>query len=160
LELLNSVGTQLGRVVERQRSEEARLRTLIDNMPASVYLRDLEGRFMLVNRQYEDFWGVRLDEIRGTTLLDLEPGAGRGMRGEGHAEVDRDVLEAGEPRRRETHVLRNGREHVLADLRFPVRDGSGRIVAIAGIDIDITAQKCSEAELADLLRRVEEARDA
>ena len=56
LELLLSVGTQLGRVVERQRSEEARLRALIDNMPANVYLRDLDGRFILVNRQYEDFW--------------------------------------------------------------------------------------------------------
>ena len=54
LELLLSVGTQLGRVVERERSEEARLRTLIDNMPADVYLRDLDGRFLLVNRQYED----------------------------------------------------------------------------------------------------------
>ena len=42
LELLLSVGTQLGRVVERQRSEEARLRALVDNMPANVYLRDLE----------------------------------------------------------------------------------------------------------------------
>ena len=35
LDLLLSVGTQLGRVVERQRSEEARLRALIDNMPAT-----------------------------------------------------------------------------------------------------------------------------
>ena len=65
LDLLLSVGTQLGRVVERQRSEEARLRALIDNMPAHVYLRDLSGRFILVNRQYEEFWGLRLDEIRG-----------------------------------------------------------------------------------------------
>ena len=64
MELLLSVGTQLGRVVERQRSEEARLRALIDNMPASVYLRDLQGRFILVNREYEEFWGVRNDEIR------------------------------------------------------------------------------------------------
>jgi signal transduction histidine kinase len=45
-------------------------------------------------------------------------------------------------------------------VRFPVVDGSDRIVAIAGIDIDITAQKRSEAETAELLRRVEMARDA
>jgi signal transduction histidine kinase len=41
-----------------------------------------------------------------------------------------------------------------------VVDSSGRVVAVAGIDIDITAQKRSEAELAELLRRVEMARDA
>jgi PAS domain-containing protein len=72
LELLLSVGTQLGRVVERQRSEEARLRALVDNMPANVYLRDLNGRFILVNRQYEEFWGLRHDEIRGKTLFEVD----------------------------------------------------------------------------------------
>jgi signal transduction histidine kinase len=49
---------------------------------------------------------------------------------------------------------------VLANVRFPVLDISNEIVAVAGIDIDITAQKRSEAELAELLRRVEMARDA
>jgi ammonium transporter len=160
LELLLSVGTQLGRVFERQRSEEARLRALIDNMPASVYLRDLQGRFILVNRQYEEFWGLRNDGIRGKTLdetarlteLDLTP--------EINARADRKVLASGEPSRREAQVVRRGKEHVLADVRFPVRDGSGKIVAVAGIDLDITAQKRHEAELGELLRRVEMARDA
>jgi ammonium transporter len=160
LELLLSVGTQLGRVVERQRSEEARLRALIDNMPANVYLRDLTGRFILVNRQYEDFWLLPPDAVQGKTLfevaalteVDLTPGQ--------NARADRIVLATGEPHRRETQVVRRGKEHVFADVRFPVVDSSGGIVAVAGIDIDITAQKRSEAELAELLRRVEMARDA
>jgi ammonium transporter len=158
LEILLSVGTQLGRVVERQRSEEARLRDLIDNMPANVYLRDLEGRFILVNRQYEEFMGMQQEAIRGRTLfdapseIDLAP--------ELNTRIDREVIASGEPARREVQVVRRGKEHVLADVRFPVRDGAGEVVALAGIDIDITAQKRSEAELAELLRRVEMARDA
>ena len=44
----------------------------------------------------------------------------------------------------ETHwrerVVRRGKEHVLADVRFPVVDSSGSIVAVAGIDIDIGAE--------------------
>jgi ammonium transporter len=160
LELLLSVGTQLGRVVERQRSEEARLRALIDNMPASVYLRDLDGRFILVNRQYEEFWGVGLDEIRGKTLFETGGTFEVDVTPEVNAQVDREVLAAAEPRRRETHVVREGKEHVFADVRFPVLDSSSRVVAVAGIDMDITEQKRSEAELAELLRRVEMARDA
>ncbi len=160
LELLVSVGTQLGRVVERQRSEEARLRALIDNMPASVYLRDLDGRFILVNREYEEFWGLRQSEIRGKTLdetdvmseVDVTPGL--------NARIDREVLESGEPRSRESQLVRRGREHVISDVRFPVLDGSGGVVAVAGIDIDITDRKRNEAELAELLRGVEMARDA
>jgi ammonium transporter len=160
LELLLSVGTQLGRVVERQRSEEARLRALVDNMPANVYLRDLGGRFILVNREYEEFWGLRDDEIRGKTLLDVESLSEIDLKPELNAREDSEVLTAAQPRRREAHVVRAGKDHVLANVRFPVLDSSGEVVAIAGIDIDITAQKRSEAELADLLMRVEMARDA
>ncbi len=160
LEPLLSVGTQLGRVVERQRSEEARLRALIDNMPANVYLRDVSGRFILVNRQYEEFWGVRHEEVRGKTLFELETVSGADVLPELEAEVDREVLATGQPQRREPHVVRAGKEHVFADVRFPVLDGSAQIVAVAGIDIDITAEKRNEAELAELLRRVEMARDA
>ena len=160
LELLLSVGTQLGRVVERQRSEEARLRALIDNMPANVYLRDLDGRFMLVNRQYEDFWLLLPDSVQGKTLFEVAALTELDLTPELNAGADRVVLATSEPHRRETQVIRRGKEHVLADMRFPVVDSSGRIVAVAGIDIDITAQKRSEAELAELLRRVEMARDA
>ena len=159
LDLLLSVGTQIGRVVERQRSEEERLRALVDNMPASVYLRDLSGRFILVNRQYEEFWGVRDEAIRGKTLFETEPLSAVAGAPELESQVDRDVLASGTPRRRESQVLRGGEEHVLSDVRFPVLDGSGRTVAIAGIDIDITGQKRHEAELDELLRRVEMARD-
>jgi PAS domain S-box-containing protein len=160
LELLLSVGTQLGRVVERQRSEEARLRALVDNMPANVYLRDLAGRFILVNRQYEEFWSVRHDEIRGKTLHDIDVKSEFDVKPELNARIDREVLATRVPDRREAHVERAGKEHVLANVRFPVVDSSKQVVAVAGIDIDITAQKRSEAELAELLRRVEMARDA
>jgi PAS domain S-box-containing protein len=160
LELLLSVGTQLGRVVERQRSEEARLRALVDNMPASVYLRDLAGRFILVNRQYEEFWSVDHDEIRGKTLYDLDAMSELDLKPELNARIDREVVATRESDRREAHVERAGKEHILANVRFPVVDSSKQVVAVAGIDLDITAQKRSEAELAELLRRVEMARDA
>ena len=160
LDLLLSVGTQLGRVVERQRSEEARLRALIDNMPAHVYLRDLSGRFILVNRQYEEFWGLRLDEIRGKTLVEIGSLTDVDVRPELQTRIDREVAATGQPSRHEANVVRAGKEHVIADVRFPVLDGSSETVAVAGIDIDITAQKRNEAELAELLRRVEMARDA
>jgi ammonium transporter len=160
LELLLSVGTQLGRVVERQRSEEARLRALVDNMPANVYLRDLDGHFILVNRRYEDFWMLPHDGVQGKTLFEVATMTELDLTPALNARADRIVLATNQTHERETHVLRKGKEHVFADVRFPVVDSSGRVVAVAGIDIDITAQKRSEAELAELLRRVEMARDA
>jgi Amt family ammonium transporter len=52
LEVMASVGAQLGRVVERARSSEARFKTMVDNMPANVHLRNKYGQFILVNRKY------------------------------------------------------------------------------------------------------------
>src|SRR5262249_14902677 len=147
-------------VVERQRSEEARLRALIDNMPAHVYLRDLSGRFILANQQYEEFWGLPHDYVRGRSLFDTAARSKLPQSPAVNAQVDREVRLSGRPRRRESRVLRNGKEHIFEDVRFPVRDSSGVTVAIAGIDIDITAQKRSEAELSELLSRVEMARDS
>jgi ammonium transporter len=159
LDLLLSVGTQLGRVVERQRTEEERLRGLIDNMPAHVYLRDLTGRFILANQQYEEFWGLPHDYVRGRTLFDTDDRSELSQNPEVNAQVDREVLVSRQPRRREVRILRKGQEHIFEDVRFPVRDSAGAIVAVAGIDIDVTAQKRSEVELSELLRRVEMARD-
>jgi ammonium transporter len=160
LELLLSVGTQLGRVVERQRSEEARLLALIENMPACVYLRDLESRFILVNREYEHFYGLRNDDIRGKTFIDVFMSASVNLDPVAAFQADRDVIESGRALRREWRLSRAGNELVVADVRFPVRNAAGEMVALAGIDIDITAEKRHEAELAELLRRVELARDA
>jgi Amt family ammonium transporter len=58
LEVMEAVGTQLGRIVERVRSETLRFNSVIDNMPANVRLRNKDGRYILVNRNYENFYGV------------------------------------------------------------------------------------------------------
>jgi ammonium transporter len=112
LELLLSVGTQVGRVVERQRSEEARLRALVDNMPASVYLRDLSGRFILVNHQYEEFWGVRHDDIRGKTLFDVAATTEADLTGRPKGAGDRRAASPRGARRPERQGARPGRRAV------------------------------------------------
>ena len=159
LELLLSVGTQVGRVVERQRSEEARLRALIDNIPANVYLRDLSGRFILVNRKYEEFWNLRNDDVRGKTLAetkhvsDVEETPGE------NALIDLEVVSRASrwsARRRSSGTARaRRRRHRLPGSRqlWPDRGGCRDRHRHHGAE-------ANEAELAELLRRVEIARDA
>jgi PAS domain S-box-containing protein len=159
LELLESIGTQVGRVFERQRSEEERFRALVDHMPALVHLRDLDGRFVVVNKEYEDFYGLRSEEIRGKLLSDAARLTTVDLQPELNAAHDGEVLSTGVARQREWRVMRAGSERVFSDVKFPIRAGDGEIVAVAGIDIDITDRKRYEAELAELVRRVEAARD-
>ena len=45
---------------------------LIDAMPDPVFVRDLEGRLIMCNRSYEEALGVRLEQVQGRTLCELD----------------------------------------------------------------------------------------
>lgn len=159
IEVLGAVGTQLGRTVERTRSEEARFQTVVDNMPAMVLLRDLEGRFLLVNRKYEDFYRLGSDDVRGKTLAEADALTEIDLQPEENTVYDREVIDETRAVEHELTIRRGGREHVLAAVKFPIADHAGNSVAVGGIELDITDRKHHEAELADLVRTVEMARD-
>ena len=159
LELVASIGTQLGRAFERQRAAEERFRSVVNTMPAHVLVRDLEGRFLLVNSRYEDFYGVTDDQLAGRTLAEVAPTYSVDIDLDEIARHDEQALEAARAIEEEQTVLRRGHEHVLASVKFPIIDHTGVTVALGGIEIDITQRKHHEAELAALVEKVGEARD-
>ena len=154
-----SVGTQLGRAVERLRSEQQRFQTVVDNMPAMVLLRDLEGKFILINRQYEAAYEVTNDQVRGKTLPEVDALTPGNINPEISAAHDREVIEQNRTIEQELTVRLGDRDHVFASVKFPINDHAGKIVAVGGIELDITERKQYEAELAELVRTVELARD-
>ncbi len=154
LEVMGSVGTQLGRVVERTRSEGARFQTVVDNMPAIVLLRDVEGRFILVNREYEEFYGLGNDDVRGKTLAEVSELTEIDMQPETNSIHDRKVIDKNQAVENELTVQRGGREHMLTSVKFPIADHAGETVAVGGIELDITERKQHEAELADLADKI------
>ena len=150
LELMGAVGTQLGRVVERTRSEGARFQTVVDNMPAIVFLRDVDGRFILVNREYREFYGLGDEAVRGKTLAEVAGLTDVEFQQARNAAHDREVIDANRAVEHESTMRRSGREHVLVSVKFPIGDHAGNIVAVGGIELDITERKHDEAELAKL----------
>jgi PAS domain S-box-containing protein len=136
-------------VSERKRAEKAfreseqRLNSIVDNMPATVFLRDTEGRYMLINRQYEEHCQITRDEVRGKTVYEV---LSKDL-AEESASHDREVLETGRPIERElTFPLPDG-PHILAAVKFPIADTAGEIVAIGGVELDITELKRAETAL-------------
>ncbi len=113
-------------------------------MPANVHLRDIDGRYILVNRDYENFYGVTTDFVRGKTLdevhldrnFDIEPSEA-GVH-------DRQVIENNTIVENNYTITRKGVSHTMADVKFPVRDQSGEIIAVGGIELDITELKRAE----------------
>jgi PAS domain S-box-containing protein len=136
----------LAESTERQRAEEAlraseqRLEDILDNTTAVVFVKDLELRYLLINREYELRHQVQRDQIRGKTDFDLHP--------QEVAETvranDRHVIEAGTPIQFEETVPTGQGERQYVAVKFLLRDRTGKPYAVCGIATDITELKRAE----------------
>jgi PAS domain S-box-containing protein len=136
-------------VTERKQAEaalresEARLRGFLDHAPFAMYLKDTDLRYQLVNRAVEQFQGMTAAEICGKTPMEIYPRA----LAERFIAEDHEVFARGVP---VTFEYNDPTMSSYADsltVRFPVRDSSGRIVAVGGITQDITERKQAERAL-------------
>src|SRR4051794_32416796 len=90
---------QLVDVTERRRAEaerraaQERMQAIIDNSPALVIVKDLEQRYLLVNRRWEAVTGLRGDDALGHTSAEV-----LGARSPDQDAVDREVARTGEVR--------------------------------------------------------------
>lgn len=125
---------------------KALIQVVVDHSPASIYVKDLEGRFLLINRRFGQF-------LKSVLGLDGEQLLGRVAEGVADPEQvrwdresDEQVLASG--RMQEfMHVLERptGTEYRQV-FKFPVRDSEGRIQALGVIGADVTDQTRTRAE--------------
>src|SRR5262249_6293781 len=133
-------------VTGRKRSEEAlraseqRLQDIIDNTTSVIFVKDLELRYLLVNREYERRYRVRREEIRGKTDFDLHPHAVA----EAVRANDRQVIQTGEPIQFEEVVPSDGEVRCYVAVKFLLRDNLGEPYAVCGTATDITELKRTE----------------
>ena len=144
------------RVVEVElATSEVRLQSIVDNTTAVIYLKDLEGHYFTINRQYEKLFHVTRHEILGRTDYEIFPEAVADV----FRENDNKVIAAKEPIEFEEVVPHDDGLHTYISIKFPLRDTAGTIYAVCGISTDITERKRTEHELRrslDKLQRVSE----
>ena len=141
-----SVYTDITELMKRElalKESQQHLRAVVDNMPATVFLRDIEGRYILINRQYEEHVKVRREDLRGKTVDDVLP-ADIAAETRDH---DREVMELGAVVERELVFPLDDGPHILAAIKFPVWDADGKMIAVGGVELDITERKRMERAL-------------
>lgn len=138
------------------RSSEDRLRAILDNTIAFVYLKDLSGRYLLMNRRGLKTWGFNWEDIQGKTDHEIYAKDIADV----YAENDRKVLEAGVPIQSEEPGFEPDGEHTYLSVKFPLLDASGKPYAICGISTDISDLKQIELDREQLLSREQSARAA
>jgi PAS domain S-box-containing protein len=142
-------------VTERKRAEEAlkqseqRLQDILDNTTAVVFVKDLDLRYILVNREYEHRHQVHRDQIRGKTDFDIHP---RDVAERLRAN-DRHVIEAATPIQFEEAVPMAEGERQYVVVKFLLRDRRANPYAVCGIATDITELKRAEELQAERARQ-------
>jgi PAS domain S-box-containing protein len=125
------------------RESEARLRAILDHAFALVWLKDLEGRYIMVNRHWEETLGISAALAAGRTDAQL---FGREI-----ADVftanDRRALEAGRPVEFEEEVTVRDGAHIYLTVKFPLARPDGTAYAVCGAATDITGRKRAERGL-------------
>ena len=162
IEIASAIAAHVALATERKRTEaalirsERRLQAILDNSPAVVFVKDLEGRYRLVNRRWEELFHTSKTEVLGRTDHDVFP---RDM-AEQFRENDLAVLAAGKPVSFEERAPHDDGIHDYISVKFPMEEGDDRVTGVCGIATDITERKQLETAKRLLAAVVESSEDA
>jgi PAS domain S-box-containing protein len=162
LEIANAIAAHVALATEHKRAEiarahsEQRLQAILDNSATVIVLKDLQGRYLLVNRRYEELFHLTHTDVLGRTDYDLFP-----------VEVadqfqanDRAALAAGLPMTFEEFALHDDGIHSYISIKFPLHGPDGAVTGVCGIATDITERKQLDAVGLHLAAIVESSEDA
>ncbi len=135
------------RVEERTQAfqkSEARLRAILSTTSSIIYLKDVEGRYLLANRQYLESFNFTEQDILGKTDQDIFPEqiADVLLNNDSQVLANKSVLRFEE----QAHTV-DGKLRTYISTKAPLINNLGKVYAICGISTDISEQKETEAEL-------------
>ena len=141
---------QLQTANERLRESYELLQAIIDNSEAVVYVKDLDGRYLLVNRRFEEIFHLERESILGRTDHHLFPQDAA----DAFRNLDVQVAEAGHAMTEEETAPQADGLHTFLSVKAPLRDAGGGVNGIFGISTDITERKRDEEQLRSQLARL------
>lgn len=144
--------------VERLRAEaqldrsRQQLQAIIDNTTALIYLKDIKGRFIFVNRQFETLFNISKTDVSGKNDYDVFP---REM-ADSIILNDQKVVETNSPLEVEENVPHNDGIHTYISTKFPLFDTFGSLYGICGVSTDISDRKKAEDLLKNYSKKLEQ----
>lgn len=135
--------TQRKRAEEALRESEERLQAILDNSTALIYVKDTEGKYILINAWYGILFNLNRDRIKGKSDYDIFP---QKIADELRAN-DQKVLAAKTALDWEEVFPHDDGLHTYLSIKFPLYNRVGETYAVCSISTDITERKRAEEAL-------------
>ena len=136
-------------ISERQRAEEAAgererlLQDVIDGSTSPIFLKDRDGKFIIINRSLQSMLGMSQEEVVGRTDYDIAP---KEVADDWRTH-DKKVMATGKAVQiEEVADLQDG-HHIFLANKFPLVDADGQVYGVGAISHDITERKRAEEAL-------------
>lgn len=126
----------------------ALLQAIVDHSPSVIYLKDLQGRYLLANRAMSAVLGCETKDIIGTTDYELFPRHVAGA----YRDADRKAIDSRKPIEFEESAPHKDGSHPYLSTKFPLLDDTGAPYALGGIATDVAKLKQIGVELEQRLR--------
>jgi PAS domain S-box-containing protein len=136
--------TERAQAEQDLRDSQHLLRTVLDTIPHSIVVQDLEGRFLMVNRTFAQRSGIAADRLIGMRMLELDYLSMEYRRS--LEESDQRVLSSGAAVELPDQVSRrsDGTTNCRHVYKAPLSNAAGQVVGVVSLAIDVTDRVLAE----------------
>ncbi|MGB8191727.1 MAG: PAS domain-containing protein [Chitinophagaceae bacterium] len=120
-----------------------RFQAILDNTPLLIFLKDLQGRYILVNKSFRETFGFNEEQLIGKTDYDFE----KREDADKYKRSDEEVVRQLKPMEQDEVLTSSDSPRYIHYIKFPLLDQEGKVFAISGFGSDVTERKEAEGKL-------------
>jgi PAS domain S-box-containing protein len=134
---------------------EHRLQSILDNTTALIFIKDLEGRYIIVNRRFKEMLGLTDDMVINKTDYDFNPKE----KADRYHKNDLRIMKTLHAVESEEIVDTADGKRTLLVIKFPLLDDKRQPFGVSGIASDITEHVEDRIQLQQALKNVKESKE-